>query len=62
MTLVRKFTRDQAADFLCRSPRTLEKWKERNYGPPFYRAGRFTYYPYDELKAWRDAQNARRGT
>jgi hypothetical protein len=56
MTIHKKLTRDAAADYLCRSKRTLEKWRERNYGPPFYRDGRHTFYPFDELVAWHDAQ------
>tara|TARA_R110002049_G_scaffold281350_1_gene460906 strand:- start:2360 stop:2569 length:210 start_codon:yes stop_codon:yes gene_type:complete len=61
LTALKKFTRDMAADYLCRSKRTLEKWQERNFGPPFYRDGRHTYYPLDDLIAWREAQMKRRG-
>jgi len=56
----KKLTRDQAAEFLCLSKRTLEKWQERKRGPHFDRIGRQTYYYFDELKAWRDARESRR--
>jgi len=48
----KRYTREEVAKLLKLSVRTLEKWKERRYGPPFYRRGRYVYYPHDGLIAW----------
>lgn len=58
--LGKRYTRQEVASLLDLSVRTLEKWKERDYGPPFYRFGRHVYYPHDELMAWVQKMKARR--
>jgi len=43
---------DEAAAFLKRSPRTLEKWRRNGYGPRFSRVGRGVVYRKHVLLAW----------
>lgn len=52
MEFAKRYTREEVAMMLHLSVRTLEKWKERNYGPPFYRLGKCVYYPHQELIEW----------
>ena len=48
------FTRNQTAKLLdLKTPETLDRWRERGYGPAAYRAsnGRI-YYKIDEVREW----------
>ena len=42
----------QAADFLCQSVRTLQKWRVSGFGPEFYKPGRSVRYRRCDLLAW----------
>ena len=47
----------QAADFVAVSPRTLESWRLRQFGPPFIKlSARAIRYSSAALRQWRDAQ------
>ncbi|WP_300030594.1 helix-turn-helix domain-containing protein [uncultured Roseobacter sp.] len=41
-----------AADFLCQSVRTLQKWRVTGEGPEFFKSGRSVRYRRRELNAW----------
>jgi len=47
-----------AADFLCQSVRTLQKWRVTGFGPDFFKPGRSVRYRRRELIAW--AEDRRR--
>lgn len=44
----------KAADFLCQSVRTIQKWRVTGYGPKFYKSGRSIRYRRRDLLAWGD--------
>ncbi|SMP34292.1 helix-turn-helix transcriptional regulator [Shimia sagamensis] len=46
----------QAADFLCQSVRTIQKWRVTGYGPQFYKSGRSVRYRRRDLLAWGEAR------
>ncbi len=46
----------QAADFLCQSVRTIQKWRETGFGPKFYKSGRSVRYRRRELLEWAEAR------
>nr|WP_323782583.1 helix-turn-helix domain-containing protein [Amylibacter sp.] len=48
-----------AADQLCQSIRTLQKWRVTGYGPPHYKIGRSVRYRIRDLTDWIDSR--RRG-
>ncbi|WP_412074203.1 helix-turn-helix transcriptional regulator [Tritonibacter mobilis] len=41
-----------AADFLCQSVRTIQKWRVTGYGPKFYKSGRSVRYRRRDLSEW----------
>lgn len=41
-----------AADFLCQSVRTIQKWRVTGAGPQFYKFGRSVRYRRRELCEW----------
>ena len=41
-----------AADFLCQSVRTIQKWRVTGYGPKFYKSGRSVRYRRRDLLDW----------
>lgn len=45
-------SRDEAAEYLGYSKRTLEKWAERDMGPPYFRRGRRVFYSIVDLDTW----------
>ena len=48
-----KFIPEQdAADFLCQSVRTIQKWRVTGAGPQFYKFGRSVRYRRRELFDW----------
>ena len=49
----------EAADFLGISPRTMESWRVRGFGPAFVRVGGCARYRTDVLEAWIDSRSAR---
>ena len=49
-----------AADFLCQSVRTIQKWRVTGYGPQFYKSGRSVRYRRCDLLEW--ANNRRHGS
>lgn len=44
----------QAADFLCQSVRTIQKWRVTGFGPKFYKSGRSIRYRRRDLLSWGD--------
>lgn len=42
----------EAADFLCQSVRTIQKWRVTGAGPQFYKFGRSVRYRRRELFEW----------
>lgn len=49
----------KAADFLCQSIRTLQKWRLQGFGPQFYKPGRSVRYRRCDLKAWAETRMRR---
>lgn len=46
----------RAADFLCQSVRTIQKWRVTGYGPDFIKSGRSVRYSRRDLLSWKDAR------
>jgi len=46
----------QAADFLCQSVRTLQKWRVSGFGPHFYKPGRSVRYRRRDLLEWAEGR------
>jgi predicted DNA-binding transcriptional regulator AlpA len=46
----------EAADFLCQSVRTIQKWRVTGAGPQFYKFGRSVRYRRRELTDWVEAR------
>ena len=44
----------KAANFLCQSVRTVQKWRVTGFGPKFYKSGRSIRYRRRDLLAWGD--------
>lgn len=49
----------KAADFLCQSRRTIQKWRVNGAGPKFYKSGRSIRYRRRDLLAWGDERRRR---
>ena len=49
----------KAADFLCQSVRTIQKWRVSGFGPKFVKSGRSIRYRRRDLMDW---TNSRRRT
>lgn len=47
---------EQAADFLCQSVRTIQKWRVMGYGPKFYKSGRSVRYRRRDLLVWGESR------
>lgn len=45
-------TETEAADYLCQSVRTIQKWRVTGYGPKFYKSGRSVRYRRRDLSEW----------
>ena len=45
-----------AADFLCQSVRTNQKWRVTGFGPAFYKSGRSVRYRRCELLEWAEVR------
>lgn len=50
---------NSAADFLCQSVRTLQKWRVTGFGPEFYKSGRSIRYRRRDLTEWAEARRRR---
>ena len=48
-----------AADFLCQSVRTLQKWRVTGFGPLFYKSGRSIRYCRRDLREWVEERRRR---
>ncbi|SEL40655.1 helix-turn-helix transcriptional regulator [Pacificibacter marinus] len=46
----------KAADFLCQSVRTIQKWRVTGFGPMFYKSGRSVRYRRCDLLEWATAR------
>lgn len=46
----------RAADFLCQSVRTLQKWRVTGFGPQFYKPGRSVRYRRRDLREWAETR------
>jgi hypothetical protein len=46
----------RAADFLCQSVRTLQKWRVTGFGPEFYKPGRSVRYRRRDLTDWAETR------
>lgn len=46
----------QAADYLCQSVRTLQKWRVTGFGPQYYKPGRSVRYRRCDLLAWAESR------
>lgn len=51
-----------AADFLCQSVRTIQKWRVTGFGPKFYKSGRSIRYRRRDLLAWGDERRQKSTT
>lgn len=49
-------TETDAADYLCQSVRTLQKWRVTGFGPQFYKPGRSVRYRRRDLRDWAEAR------
>lgn len=49
-------TEVEAADYLCQSVRTLQKWRVTGFGPAYYKIGRSVRYKRGEVQAWVNAR------
>lgn len=45
-------TEQDAADMLCQSVRTLQKWRITGFGPSYFKIGRSVRYRRHELTEW----------
>lgn len=45
-----------AADFLCQSVRTIQKWRVTGFGPEFVKSGRSIRYRRRDLMDWTNAR------
>lgn len=45
----------RAADFLCHSVRTIQKWRVSGFGPKLYKSGRSIRYRRRDLMTWGEA-------
>lgn len=46
----------KAADFLCQSVRTIQKWRVTGFGPKFYKSGRSVRYRRRDLLEWAETR------
>ncbi|MFD0860531.1 helix-turn-helix domain-containing protein [Roseovarius aquimarinus] len=46
----------EAADYLCQSIRTLQKWRVTGFGPHFYKPGRSVRYRRRDLRDWAEGR------
>ena len=46
----------KAADFLCQSVRTIQKWRVTGFGPNFFKSGRSIRYRRRELLEWAETR------
>ncbi|KDB04134.1 hypothetical protein U879_08390 [Defluviimonas sp. 20V17] len=47
---------DVAAEYLCQSTRTLQKWRVTGFGPQFYKPGRSVRYRRRDLYNWAETR------
>lgn len=45
-----------AADYLCQSVRTLQKWRITGFGPHFYKPGRSVRYRRRDIRTWAESR------
>ncbi|SFS22257.1 helix-turn-helix transcriptional regulator [Yoonia litorea] len=48
---------EKAAEFLCQSIRTIQKWRVTGYGPRFYKSGRSVRYRRRDLMEWANSRS-----
>lgn len=49
-------TETEAADYLCQSIRTLQKWRVTGFRPHFYKPGRSVRYRRRDLREWAESR------
>ena len=49
-------TETEAADYLCQSIRTLQKWRVSGFGPQYYKPGRSVRYRRCDLRDWAESR------
>ena len=47
------------AEYLCVSPRTIERWRVEGNGPRYMKAGHRVLYNADDVDAWLEAASRR---
>jgi predicted DNA-binding transcriptional regulator AlpA len=48
----RFLTETEAADFICQSVRTVQKWRVTGFGPKYYKFGRSVRYLKGDILEW----------
>mgnify|MGYP006304177489 CR=1 FL=1 len=48
-----------AADYLCQSIRTLQKWRVNGRGPAYFKPGKSVRYRRRDLREWTEARRRR---
>lgn len=61
MSHLENLTPIQAADRLQTSPKTLESWRKRGFGPAYVKVGRLVRYRKIDLDGWLES-NLRQST
>jgi excisionase family DNA binding protein len=54
-----ELTREEAAEYLGVTKRTMDKWANLRMGPNYRRRGRRTFYKLEDLDAWSDTYQQR---
>ncbi|WP_170403055.1 helix-turn-helix domain-containing protein [Ruegeria arenilitoris] len=49
-------TETEAADYLCQSVRTIQKWRITGFGPSYYKPGRSVRYRRRDLRIWAEGR------
>jgi predicted DNA-binding transcriptional regulator AlpA len=52
-------SRTVAGSLGCVSHRTLERWRQRGYGPPWVKIGRAVRYRWSDVEEWLASQTSR---
>lgn len=61
MNLERMLTEREVASLLGVSHRTVQDWRRRGVGPPFWKMGRSVRYATSDLQQWLETQQKENG-